>query len=178
MAFDRHRPLAVQPGAPGLQHEGESPDGGGRILDPEGGRGFARPDLDAQIGTVQPVERVLVGHVVAEEHHGARGELHAQRVDRGALVRGDHGQLDDRLAVRDVDVRPGFRPVLDRVEDGVGHVGRTISHMYGDRCRFALQAYARDVLGEREQCGVQPFHEVPQFRRETLDEADVEFAAV
>ena len=156
MALDRHRTFAVQPGAAGFEHECEHADGLLRIFDGERRRGVSEPDLDAEVGAVQLAERVLVGHVVTEEHDGARRDLHAQRVDGGALVRGDHGQLDDLLAVGHVDVRPGFRAGADGVDEGVGDVGGRGAHVHGDRRRLLLQPDARRVGGHRDKRGLEP----------------------
>ncbi len=59
-----------------------------------------------------PAERLLVGDVVAEEHHRRRLVLVAQDVDRLALVGGDHRELEHGLALGQLR-RP--RPVPRRV---------------------------------------------------------------
>ena len=74
--LDGYRPLAVQPVPPRLQQGGEHPDGIQRLGHPVPGLRLARPDLDADVRPVQVGERVLVGHVVADEQHRTGSELH------------------------------------------------------------------------------------------------------
>ena len=76
MPLDRHRPLAVEPVPPGLQQQRQYPDRVDRLGDPVPGPGLAVADLDADVRPVQVGERVLVGHVVADEQHRTGAELH------------------------------------------------------------------------------------------------------
>ena len=178
MPLDRHRTLAVEPRAPRGEDKAESASGGQWVADAIGRGGRARADLDTDIRTAQLAERVLVCHVVAEEQHGACGQLHAQRVERGALVGRQHGQLDDRLSGRHIHLGPGRRAGAYRVEHGFGYLGRRGAQMHRHRRRLALKPYPWGSVHDLDQRGLELLTESDLLRRETLDEADVEFAAV
>ena len=71
-------------------------------------------------------------------------QLRAQRVDRGALVGGDHRQLDDLLALGDVDVGPGGRAAADRLGDPRRRRrGSALRGVHRDAGRLDLQPDAR-----------------------------------
>ena len=116
MALDRHRVLAVEPGAARLEQVPEDAHRVDRVVDAVGGPGRAWTDLDPDVRPVQLGERVLVGDVVPEVEDGARRRLRAQGVDGGTLVGRDQRELHHVLAVRDVDPGPGGRAVADRRE--------------------------------------------------------------
>jgi hypothetical protein len=176
--LDRHRVLAVQPGAAGLQQQGEHPGAVQRLGDPVTGGGVARSDLDADVRSPQGREPVLVGDVVAEEQHRAGRQLGAQLVEGAALVGGQHRQLDHLLAVLDVHAGPGPRAGADRVDHGGGHLGCGGTHVHGDAGRFALQPYPRTVRHDHAQRGLEPRTHLDQVGGEPLDEAHVELGAV
>ena len=124
--LDRHRALAVEPVAPGLRARARAPARRPPGRPPGNARrGLAGPDLDADVRAVQLGERVLVGHVVAEEQHRARGELHAQRVDARCPC-ASRSRTARRPACRAVTWMSGQVAGPDRTasSDGVGHVRR------------------------------------------------------
>ena len=102
--LDGRRMPAEKPGAAALEQEVQRErDVLGR-LDPVVGQRLAVADLDADVGAVQPAKRLLVGHVVAEEHGGRRALLVAQDVEGLTLVGLDHRELQHRLALGDLGV--------------------------------------------------------------------------
>ena len=102
--------LAEQPVAARLEQDTPARRRRPRVLDAVAGEGLAGADLDADVRAVQPAERVLVGHVVADEHRRRRADLVPQHVERVALVGRDHRELDDLLALGDLYVPALRRP--------------------------------------------------------------------
>ena len=92
-----------------LEQIGEEPgDGVGVGTRNRGGR-VAGPTLMPTSGPASVAKRVLVGEVVADETPPRRSELLRMRVERGALVGRNGGDLDDLLAVLARHARLGRR---------------------------------------------------------------------
>jgi hypothetical protein len=178
VAFDRHGPLAEEPGAADLEQEAEHAGRLDRLGHPVRGPGRARPDLDAHVGAVQPRERPLVGHAVADHQRGARRHLGAQLVDGRALVGGEDGELHHLLAIGDRHLGPGGGTRAERVEDPRGDLRFGRSHVHGHARGFRLQPYPCLVLGDLADRGLQPRADLDQLGRQALDEPDVELGPV
>ena len=141
---------AKEPGAAPIEQTFQH---GGHLfwrLDAIAGKGFAVADLDADVGSVQPAKRLLVGDVVADEHRRRCALLVPQDVERLALVGLDHRELQYRLAMGDlcVPVLRGAVRLLQRLV-GVGGVG--VAHVQRDAGRFDLDGDAGVLGGDRAQ---------------------------
>ena len=73
----------------------------GRGIDAPARRGLALSDLDSHIWAGQAREDGFVGDVVAHEEDGRSTHAMTQQVDRIGLLRVDHAEFDDLLAVPD-----------------------------------------------------------------------------
>ena len=153
-----------KPGAAALEQEVQRErDVLGR-LDPVVGQRVAVADLDADVRAVQPAKRLLVGHVVAEEHRGRRALLVAQDVERLALVGLDHRELQHCLALGDLGV-PRLRgracAFFSASSASAGSALRTCSAMLAGLISIATPGYsaaiapsASLILRSKRLCGV------------------------
>ncbi len=120
VALDRHGVGARQPFAAALDQARQQARDVVGAIDAELGERRAAADLDAEIGSGEAAERVLVGHVVADEDRGRGADLVADRIERVALVGLDDGELDHLLALAGMHARQPRRALAHRVERGRG----------------------------------------------------------
>ena len=106
-------------------------------LDPVVGQRVAGADLDADVGSVQPAKRLLVGYVVAEEHGGGRALLVTQDVEGLTLVGLDHRELQHGLTLGDLGV-PRLRGGVCLIQRLVGVCRFGVAHMQSDAGRLDL----------------------------------------
>ncbi len=178
MALDGHGVLAVEPVPARLEHESECANGIDGFVEAVPGEGGTRPDLDADIRSVELREDVLVGYVVAEVEDGTRGRLPAQGGNRGALVGSHDRQLDDLLAVGHVDVGPRRGAAAYGLESALADWSICAPNVQRDTCRLHLEPdagmLARDVGELREK----PTLKSDELRCESVNEPEIEFGSV
>src|SRR5664279_5180960 len=101
-------------------------------------------------------EGILVGDVVADENRcGAMVSLH-QRLQRPALVGGDHGQFEHHLAAQQMDPRPARRVLLDLFGDGCRLGGIHPAQVDGDTGRLQFQPDVTVLGGDLLQLQPEP----------------------
>ena len=176
--LDRNGVIAVEPVPAQLEHEAEHPHRVDRLVDVIRRKRLAGPDLDPEVRPVELGECVLVRDVVPEEEDGAGRRLHAQRGDGRTLVGREERELDDLLAVGDVDVRPGRRPAFDSSERLLAHLPAGAAQVHRNARGLRLEADAGEVADDRRQLREQLVVEIVLFGCEPLDEPEVELRAV
>ena len=144
VALDRLGRFVEQPLAPQLddrrQHLGDDL----RRVDAVAGGGLTGADPDADVGTAQAGEAVLVGAVVADEQHRRGTDSVAQLLDRVALVGADDAELDDHVAVAPVHAGPTGRADVDLVQGASRVLRAGVAVVERDRRRLDL---AGEALG-------------------------------
>jgi len=176
--LDARRARTGQPGAAFLEQEGQRAGDGLGAVHPVLGQALALAHLDADIGPRQHAERLLVGHVVAEEHRRRRALLVADGVQGGALVGLDDGQFDDRLALGDLHPDPARRTLADRFQRPAPDLGGGVAHVQRDTGRFRLDRGAGVVVGDLGQRGLDLVQQLLGVVVDGVHEADVELRAV
>ena len=178
VVLDRHRLRAGEPRGSQLGKVREQPRDRLRIDDAQQGLRGSLADLHAEIGSAERGEGVLVGDVVADEADRRCADALAQPLQRRALVRRQHAELDDFLAVlgdhpleRAGSVEDGSHP---RVRGGV----RDLAVVERNAGGLGLDARAGNLSCDLGQLREYAIAQIERLARQRLREVRIELAAV